>query len=341
MKWIKILFCFFINILKEVAVYLFIVPLGIAYYFCCLKKRGQVKIILCNHIGDIIFTLAVLDPLKESNKKITLLLEKRWFFMLSAFEIKAEVKKISPFWRWIIFRSNKTEVGQRILYYNKEVKIVNTGDYFTLGYEAPSRIEGCTLVDCIHRIALGLDHTYEIQLKRKKTISEAELQQFVIHSGVIKGKTVILTPVAHSVSNLDLDFYERLAKRLKEYGYQVFTNLSSDKEKEIRGTKRLVCGLERIVEIAEYCGYLIGVRNGLMDLVSLSNCKIVALYPKNNPMYDFYNIQKNRKENNGKLWQYQLTGNTMQDVETIIRLYLKGELYVDIKTFENGKEGTI
>lgn len=325
MKWIRILFYFFIAIVREVAVHVVIVPLGIAYYFFRLKQTDRAVIVLCNHIGDIVFTLAAVEPCNNKYKQTTLVLEKRWLKMLQIFEVETEVKIISPFWRWVVFRSNKTEVGQRILYYSNQVKIVNTGDYFTLGYEAPRRIPGCTLIDCIHRIALGLDRTYEIRLNRKRLISETEWDVFVLESGAVKGKTVILTPVAYSVLKLSLDFYEWFAKRLKELGYQVFTNLSSEKEKEIKGTKRLVCELDRIVEIAEYCGFFVGVRNGLMDLVSVSNCRILALYHAEDPMYSFYDIRKNRKENHGKLSQYQLTGDNRYDVETIIQFYIKGE----------------
>lgn len=321
MKWIKILFNFFIDIITEVALHIFILPLGISYYFLCLKQKGQITVVLCNHIGDIVYTLAAIPPLNNKYGKTTLVLEKKWDTLLSSFEINADIKHISPFWRWAVFCANKTVVGQRIMFYSNSVKIVNTGDYFSLGYEITRRIPNLTLLDCVHRIALGLDNTYDIQLSKKAT-DKCNIERLIQENELKKGMSVILTPMAHSVQVINQNFWKSLARKLSSLGYKVFTNISSEQESAIEGTTPLLCSLGEIIDIAKYCGYVIGVRNGLMDLISLSSCQIIALYNADDVMRDFFDITQNNK-NNPYTCQYKLTENEILDIDAVITLMTK------------------
>lgn len=323
MKQLKILFRFLIAIFREIAIRIFVVPIGIAYYVLRLKRGERVTVVICNHIGDVVYTLAALEALNKKYAVATLVLEKRWRKLLEAFDIEAEIWYISPFWRWVVFVTNGTEAGQRILYYSSQVKIVNTGDYFTLGYDIPRRLRACTLLDCVHRIALGLDDTYEISAVKKKKIAESKVEELAARHEIKKGKSVILTPVAHSAKRLPVGFFEKLALFLKQAGYEVFTNVSSRRETVIEGTKPLICELKYFGEIAEYCGYLAGVRNGVMDLAALSGCRIIALYNADDPMEAFYDIRRNKKDNES-LYQYKLTGMDEYDTKEIVQMLANG-----------------
>lgn len=107
--------------------------------------------------------------------------------------------------------------------------------------------------------------------KRKVNIADYE--------GMVKGKTVIFAPYANTVSNLDVSMWNTLALKLKESGYEVFTNSVGEAEPVIEGTRALSAPLEDMMEIVEYAGIFIGVRSGICDLVAGTKAKKIILYP--------------------------------------------------------------
>lgn len=96
---------------------------------------------------------------------------------------------------------------------------------------------------------------------------------------LIKGKTVILSPFANSFEEeLSLEWWEKLAQKIKQKGYTVVTNCGSEKEIEIKGTERLQLSYREFAPVAELCGYLVGIRSGFFDLMSGINCKKIIVY---------------------------------------------------------------
>ncbi|MCM1179245.1 MAG: hypothetical protein NC347_03235 [Clostridium sp.] len=102
-----------------------------------------------------------------------------------------------------------------------------------------------------------------------------------------KGKFVILGLEAVSIERIALDYWERIAKKYKDMGYQVISNLSSPEQSPVPGTIGLFLPLNEIYLLAEYGGYFIGLRSGLCDLLAFSGCGMTVIYPTEQDRYKY------------------------------------------------------
>jgi len=105
-----------------------------------------------------------------------------------------------------------------------------------------------------------------------------------------EGKTVILSPYANTVKNIDVTIWEELTNELLKKGFDVITNSSGKDEPVIKGSKEGFYPLEDMVHIVEKAGYFIGVRSGLCDVISAAKAKKIVLYPDKASM--FFSIEK-------------------------------------------------
>ncbi len=93
-----------------------------------------------------------------------------------------------------------------------------------------------------------------------------------------KGRSVILSPYAKSVTALSGTVWEQIIKAYKERGYSIFTNITGD-EKPLAGTEPISPKLSEMKSAVEYAGTFIGIRSGLCDVIRTADCKKTALYP--------------------------------------------------------------
>lgn len=93
-----------------------------------------------------------------------------------------------------------------------------------------------------------------------------------------KGKTVILSPYANTLQVLPDWFWRKLVSILKTRGFCVLTNSSGTHEPAIEGTNAIFLPYKDLKYFLEYCGYFIGVRSGLCDIISDCVCKKVIIY---------------------------------------------------------------
>lgn len=97
--------------------------------------------------------------------------------------------------------------------------------------------------------------------------------------GLTEGHTIILLPYANSfVEELLPEWWEKLSNKLQDNGYTVATNCGSKNELEVVGTIRLDLSYELFAPVAELCGYMVGVRSGVFDLMSGIKCKKIVIY---------------------------------------------------------------
>lgn len=96
-----------------------------------------------------------------------------------------------------------------------------------------------------------------------------------------KGKSVILSPYAKSVTALPSGVWKQIVEGYTERGFQCFTNVVSD-EKPLEGTMPVSPELAEIQPLVEYAGTFIGIRSGLCDVLRYANCNRIALYPDYN-----------------------------------------------------------
>ena len=112
-----------------------------------------------------------------------------------------------------------------------------------------------------------------------------------------KGKTVIIAPYANTLDSLPGWFWRKLVENLKNKGYCVLTNCNGTTEPVVCGTKGVFIPYKDLKLFLEYCGYFIGVRSGLCDIISSLVCKKIIIYqpycfwgPAGN--YEYFSMKK-------------------------------------------------
>lgn len=104
------------------------------------------------------------------------------------------------------------------------------------------------------------------------------LEQFDRISDVPKGKAVILSPYAKSVTNIPQEYWQKIITYYTEQGYRIYTNAVGEEE-TLPGTLRIEAKLSQMQSVVEWAGIFIGLRSGLCDVIKEADCKKIALYP--------------------------------------------------------------
>ena len=141
----------------------------------------------------------------------------------------------------------------------------------------------------------GLDSSCEIKLpKRSETMDTIET--LFQSENLRKGKTVILSPYANSLSNLPVEYWEQLAADYRERGYTICTNSSGEMEPPIQGTKGIFFPLADMIDAVEYAGTFVGLRSGLCDIVATARAKKIIIYPEriyqSGTAFDYFSLNK-------------------------------------------------
>ena len=105
-----------------------------------------------------------------------------------------------------------------------------------------------------------------------------------------KGKTVIMAPYANTVGNIEIEIWEKMVNKLKQKGYDVYTNSIGENEPAINGSKAISFSIEEAVSLVEYAGCFIALRSGLCDVISTAKARKIVLYPDRGA--EFFNINK-------------------------------------------------
>lgn len=91
---------------------------------------------------------------------------------------------------------------------------------------------------------------------------------------------IILAPYANSLKTMKFDIWEELASDLITKGYNVYTNIASNGENEIKGTTALVAPLSSIFYYADNCRAVVSYRSGFSDFLALNrNINHIVIYP--------------------------------------------------------------
>lgn len=96
-----------------------------------------------------------------------------------------------------------------------------------------------------------------------------------------KGKSVVFSPYAKSVTALDSNIWESAVEYYSSKGYTCFTNVVGD-EIPLDGTQAISPSLLEMKSVVEQAGTFIGIRSGLCDIIREAHAKKIALYPDYN-----------------------------------------------------------
>ncbi len=93
-----------------------------------------------------------------------------------------------------------------------------------------------------------------------------------------KGRSVIFSPYAKSVTALGPEIWGQIIKDYQDRGYDCYTNIAGD-EKPLPDTRFISPSILEIQSAVEWAGTFIGIRSGLCDVIREASCRKIALYP--------------------------------------------------------------
>ena len=137
-------------------------------------------------------------------------------------------------------------------------------------------LEGFHFIDSYRWFVLGLKEEPILE-KAKFSTWNAQIEEKIKCHKIAKGKTVIISPEANSVSRLPAGFWNELIDICKNAGFQVLINGNS--RANIYHAEQIWFLYKDAAEILQYAGYFIGIRSGLCDIISTISCRKIILYP--------------------------------------------------------------
>lgn len=106
-------------------------------------------------------------------------------------------------------------------------------------------------------------------------------QEFPNLELIPKGKAVILSPYAKSVTAIKEEIWKQIIDHYIQKGYQCFTNVAGD-EKPLPDTMPISPYIAEMKSVVEQAGTFIGIRSGMCDVLTEAACRKIALYPDYN-----------------------------------------------------------
>lgn len=127
--------------------------------------------------------------------------------------------------------------------------------------------------------------------------ADKEVLELLERYSLEEGKTVIVSPYSNTLAGLPDEFWKKLVRRLKQFGFSVCTNSSGDREPAIEGTASVFFSLDIAPQMVEKAGYFIGIRSGFCDIISGTKAKKVILYQAkerffNSSSYEYFSLKK-------------------------------------------------
>ncbi len=313
---------FFVLLCRDICEEMVIMPLGLLYYLMFYKHREGCNLILCEHIGDIVFTLGYIGAFKEKNKvsKVTILSTEKWRDLCLLFPNSYDEYKSLKKWELklflIIFRFS---LGQAVFNKIGGTIVINPGDNYNQGYEYAKRFPGANLKDTIKYGILKLSED-DIYQAPTAGLRIGKVEVFKHKYQFKERKCILLCPYATVTVTAGTrnEIFKRLAKALLKKGYRVFTN-AVDEQSVIEGTEGISCSLNELFEIGRYFEGVIGIRSGVMDLLAFEDVRMVALFPEKSEYEEFFDLRLTNPENT-KISQYRLTADIEYDMEKILNL---------------------
>lgn len=130
-------------------------------------------------------------------------------------------------------------------------------------------------MDTYQYYVLNLKEDMRIKIPQFRSLTQNSLEKLV-PKGLVKGKTVIIAPEAHSITQLETGLWNRIIDGLIQKGYAVIMNIGQN---EGYHAPDYFCAYEESVPLLEYAGFFIGLRSGLCDIISSAKCQKVIIYP--------------------------------------------------------------
>ncbi len=237
------------------------------------RKYPDTFIIFCPFaaLGDIYFCMSYLPHFMEKRnieKALVCVVGKGCLKTAGLFEIPGVV--VSSFGQKIL-----DEMVQASLYYRDE----NT---FIAHQDRPYvvRLHQALQIKCIPLEKIYCCGIFGLS-PETAPIEATKWNEYPGLSEIEKGKTVVVSPYAKSVTALPDELWNKIVDHFKCKGYVVLTNVSGDEE-PLTGTKGISPDINEMRSIVEAAGTFIGIRSGMCDVLRSADCRKIALFPDYN-----------------------------------------------------------
>ena len=155
--------------------------------------------------------------------------------------------------------------------------------------------KGLEFTELFRRFVFELPDTAKPEHPVFKNVDQ-ELEPLFREYRLEPGNTVVLSPYSNTLEDLPREFWNALARRLKQAGFKVCTNSSGDTEPAAEGTIPVFFPLNIAPQWIEKAGYFIGVRSGFCDVISGAKAKKIILYGSqdrffNGSAYEYFNLK--------------------------------------------------
>jgi len=234
------------------------------------KYRGKFKI-FCpfSALGDVYLTMSYLPNFFRERR-----IEACVIFVIGT--ASAEVVKLFGEYDVVsLCQKDVDEMVQAVLYTNDTKSFIAHQDRpYVINLHKALYIK-CIPLDVIYRCGV-----FGLSVETKPCIPTC-LGTYPQLERIRKGKAVIFSPYAKSVTALDKKLWEQIVTYYKNKGFQCFTNVIGD-EKALPYTEPISPRISEIQSLVEHAGVFVGIRSGLCDVIKYANCKKIALYPDYN-----------------------------------------------------------
>ncbi len=237
-----------------------------------------------DHIGDVIISLGYLNAFRNSKdiEHITLVVTSKYKELVSVYsDVYEAVICIEPRYLYRIFLLNLTRFGE--LYIRKKhpnVTFVNPADSAVLGFDYLKHYPEMNLEKMIKFGCLELSNDAEFLPPTRKNA--------LVNLDKHNRQRVLISLDSRTVEVGQVELYEKLICELEEREFEVYTN-TEYKDDCLGGSKPFYGSLSETRELLQD-GVLIGVRSGLHDLAMYQDCKVVAIYPKDNKFGSLFDL---------------------------------------------------
>ena len=159
---------------------------------------------------------------------------------------------------------------------------------------------------------------YESQWNKKAYVVPQKNTDYLFDKyGLKRGHTVVLSPFANTLKDMDKQFWIKLAEIFKKHGYDVCTNCGAH-EQEIEGTEAVHAAYDEVIDFVDRAGYFVGIRSGLCDILSSTTGKMAIIYPGNGKesgefLYNYFSIAKIYSRMENLLEIFQMPDGTFED----------------------------
>ncbi|MCQ2522904.1 MAG: hypothetical protein MJ123_01080 [Lachnospiraceae bacterium] len=131
-------------------------------------------------------------------------------------------------------------------------------------------------LDMIYRCGV-----YGLSVDAKPMIPRINNKVYKEIEKIPKGKAVIFSPYAKSITTLSENVWNDAVNYYKSIGYKCYTNVVGD-EQPLKNTEAISPSISEIRAVVEQAGLFVGIRSGLCDVIREAKAKKIALYPDYN-----------------------------------------------------------